>query len=151
LAAPTNLDDARAGVDKPLIALSVALLDDSVEIVYGVRLILNRHSFGPLIGGQTFLQCELGVFLPGPRTCQQSAIHRFLLQGTIQGQLPGSERLGRTQKFLRPAESNSEQQPSTFMNECFSHAESQVRQAIHLQPRWPVGSGNLRRLSRRIM
>ena len=124
LAASTNLDDARAGVDKPLFAFSVAFLDDSVEIVYGVRLILNRQGSGPLIGGQTFLQCELGVFLSGPRTCQQSAIHCFLLQGTIQGQLPGSERLGRTQKFLRPAESNSEQQPSSFMNECFSHAES---------------------------
>jgi len=116
----------------PLFALSVAFLDDPVEIVHGVRLILNRQGSGPLIGGQTFLQCEVGVFLPGPRTCQQSAIHCLLLQGTIQGQLPGSERLGRTQKFLRPAGSNSEQQPSTFMNESFSHAESQVRQTIHL-------------------
>jgi hypothetical protein len=132
LTASTNLDDARARVDKPLFALSVALLDDSVEIVYGVRLILNRQGSGPLVGGQTFLQCELGVFLPSSRSCQQSAIHRFLLQGTIQGQLPGSELPGCTQKFLRPAGSNSEQQPSTFMNECFSHAESQVHQTIHL-------------------
>ena len=70
LAASTNLDDARAGVDKPLFALSVAFLDDPVEVVHGVRLILNRQGSGPLIGGQTFLQCELGVFLPGPRTCE---------------------------------------------------------------------------------
>ena len=104
----------------------------AVEIVYGVRLILNRQGSGPLISGQAFLQCEPGVFLSSPRTCQQSAIHCFLLQGTIQGQLPDSERLGRTQKFLRPAESDSEQQPSSFMNECFSHTESQVRQTIHL-------------------
>jgi hypothetical protein len=33
-----------------------------------VRLILNRQGSGPLVGGQTFLQCELGAFLPGPRT-----------------------------------------------------------------------------------
>jgi hypothetical protein len=131
-AASTNLDDACAGVDKPLFAFSVAFLDDPVEIVYGVRLILKRQGSGPLVGGQTFLQGELGVFLPGPRPSQQSAIHRFLLQGTIQGQLPGSKLLGRTQKFLRPTESNSEQQPSTFMNECFSHAENQVRKTIHL-------------------
>jgi len=124
LAASTNLDDARAGVDKPLFTFSVAFLDDSVEIVYRVRLILNRQGSAPLIGGRTFLQCEVGVFLAGPRSCQQSAIHCPLLQSTIQGQLPGSERLGRTQKFLGPAESDSEQQPSTFMYECFSHAES---------------------------
>jgi len=54
------------------------------------------------------------------------------LKSTIQGQLPSSELLGRSQKFLRPAESNSEQQPTSFMYECFSHAESQVRQRIHL-------------------
>jgi len=64
LAASADLDDACAGVDKPLFTFSVAFLDDSVEIVYGVRLILNRQRSGPLIGGQTFLQCELGVFLP---------------------------------------------------------------------------------------
>jgi len=64
LAASTNLDDARTGVDKPLFALSVAFLDDSVEVIHEVRLILNRQGSGPLIGGQTFLQCELGVFLP---------------------------------------------------------------------------------------
>jgi hypothetical protein len=40
--------------------------------------------------------------------------------------------LGRTQKFLRPAESNSEQQPSSFLIECFSHAEGEVRPTIHL-------------------
>jgi hypothetical protein len=136
LAAHTNLDDTRAGVDKPLFALSVALLDDPVEIVYGVRLSLNRQGSGPLIGGETFLQCELGAFPLCVRTCQQSAIHCFLLQRTIQGQFTGTKLLGRTQKFLRPAESNSEQQPSSFMYECFSHAESQVRQTIHLQPRW---------------
>jgi hypothetical protein len=73
-----------------------------------VRLILNRQCSCPLIGGQTFLQCELGVFVRSPRTSQQSAIYSFLLQGTIQGRLPNSERLGRAQKFLRPAESNSE-------------------------------------------
>jgi hypothetical protein len=139
LAAPTGLDDARARVDKPLFTLSVALLDDSVEIVYGVRLSFNRQGSGPLIGGETFLQCELGVFLPSSRTCQQSAIHCFLLQRTIQGQLPGSKLLGRTQKFLRPAESKSEQQPSSFIYECFSHAESKVHQTIHLQPRWGWG------------
>ena len=33
LAAPTNLDNARAGVDKPLFALSVAFLEDSVEVI----------------------------------------------------------------------------------------------------------------------
>jgi hypothetical protein len=124
LAASTDLDDACAGVDKPFFTFAVAFLDDSVEIVYGVRLILNRQGSGPLIGGQTFLQRELSVFLPGPRTCQQSAIRSFLLQSTIQGQLPGSERLGRTQELLRPAESNSKQQSSSFMNECFSYAEN---------------------------
>jgi len=132
LVASTNLDDACAGVDKPLFTFSVAFLDDSVKVIDGVRLILNGQGSGPLIGGQTFLQCELGVFLSSPRTCQQSAVHRLLLEGTSQRQLPGPKRLGRTQKFLRPAESNSEQQPSSFMNECFSHAESQVRQTIHL-------------------
>jgi hypothetical protein len=148
LAASTNLDDARARIDELLFALTVAFLDDSVEIVHGVRLILNRQGSGPLIGGQTFLQRELGVFVSGPRTCQQSAIHCFLLQGTIQGQLPDSERLGRTEKFLRPSESNSEQQPSTFMNECFSHAESQVRQTIHIRPRRGVENGYPRCLSK---
>jgi hypothetical protein len=100
-----------------------------------------------LIGGQAFLQCELGVFLFSPRPCQQSAVHCFLLQGTIQGPLPGPERLGSTQKFLRLAESNPEQQSSTFMGECFSHAESQVHQTIHLRPRWGVGNGNLHRFA----
>jgi len=86
----------------------------------------------------------------GPSTPKcSSAIYCFLLQDTIQGQLTGSELLGRTQKFLRHAESNSEQQPSSFMNECFSYAESQVRQTIHLRPRWGLRSGNLRRLSGR--
>jgi hypothetical protein len=54
LAAPANLDDACAGVDKPLFAFSIAFLDDSVEVIHGVRLILNRQGHGPLIGGQTF-------------------------------------------------------------------------------------------------
>ena len=111
LAASPDLYDACAGVDEPLFTLAVTFHDDPVEVIHGVRLILHCQGSGPPIGGQTFLQCELGVFLSGPRTCQQSAIHCFLLQGTIQGQLPGSERLGRTQKFLRPAERNSEQQP----------------------------------------
>src|ERR1019366_3638779 len=125
--------------DKPLLALSVAFLDDPVEVIYGMRRILNRQGSGPLIGGHAFLQYELGVFLSSSRTCQESAIHRLLLQDTIQGQLLGPKRLGRTQKYLRPAKSNSEQQPSTFMNECFAHAESQVRETIHLRPRWGRG------------
>ena len=119
LAASTDLDDACAGVNKPLFALSVTFFDDSVEVIHGMRRIFNRHGPGPLVGGQAFLQCELGVFLFSPRPCQQSAIHCFLLQGTIQGQLPGSERLGRTQKFLRFAESNSEQQPSSIRERVF--------------------------------
>ena len=52
LAAPTNLDGACTGVDKPLFTFSVAFLDDPVEVIQGVRLILNRQGSGPLIGGQ---------------------------------------------------------------------------------------------------
>ena len=85
LAASTNLDDARAGVNKPLLALAVAFLDDAVEVVHAVRLVFNRQGSGPLVGGQAFLQGELGVFLASPRTCQQSAIYGFPLEGTIQG------------------------------------------------------------------
>ena len=139
LAASTNLDNARAGVDKPLFALSVAFLDDPVKIIDGVRPILHRQGSPPLVGGQTFLQGKLGIFLPSLGTRQQSAIYCFRLQGTIQGELAGSERLGCTQKFLRFAESKSEQQSSSFMCECFSHAERQVRQTIHLRPQWEWG------------
>jgi hypothetical protein len=52
LAASANLDDARAGVDEPLFAFTIALFDDSVEVIHGVRLILNRQRSGPLISGQ---------------------------------------------------------------------------------------------------
>ena len=79
LATPTNLDDARARIDKPLFTFAVALLDDSVKGVDGVRLILNRQGSGPLISGQTFLQCELGILLPGPWTRQQCTIHNLHL------------------------------------------------------------------------
>jgi len=132
LAASTNFDDACAGVDKPLFSLPVAFLDDPVEVIDGVRLILNRQGSGPLIGGQPFLQCELGVFLPGPGACQQSAIHCFLLQGTIQGQLTGSKRLGRAQNSLSGAQGDPKQQPACFMEKRSSNTESQICQTIHL-------------------
>ena len=99
-----------AGVNEPLFALAVAFLDGSGEVVHAVRLVFNRQGFGPLVGGQAFLQGELGVFLASPRTCQQSAIHGFTSEGTIQGELAGSERFRRLQKLLRLAESKSEQE-----------------------------------------
>ncbi len=113
-------------------------------------LILNCQGPGPLIGGQTFLQGELGVFASSPRAYQQSAMHCFLLQDKIQSQLPGSARLRCTQKCLRPAKSNPEHEPSTLMDESVYNAESQVRQTIHLRPRLGMRCGNLRCLRSRL-
>jgi len=70
LAATTDFDNACAGVNEPLSTLAVAVFDDPVEVIDGVGLILNGQGFGLLIGGQTFLQGELGEFLPSSWTCQ---------------------------------------------------------------------------------
>jgi len=48
LAAAINLDDACAGIDKPLFTFTIAFLDDPVEVIHGVRLILNRQGCVPL-------------------------------------------------------------------------------------------------------
>ena len=100
------------------LALSVGetLFHEAGRLLFGIALGRAKELLGtpqPVGTRQLALNRALqkkavdGALLAGPRTCQQSAIHCFLLQGTIQGQLPSSDRLGRTQKFLRPAESNS--------------------------------------------
>ncbi len=90
LAASSDRDDARPGVNEPLLALAVPFLDGSGEAVHAVRLVFNRQRFGPLVGGHAFLQGELSVFLASPRPCQQSAVHGFTSEGSIQGELAGS-------------------------------------------------------------
>ncbi len=68
LVVSTDLDDAGTGVDKPLFTLSVALLDDPVEVIDGVGLIFNCQRAGSLFCWQAFLERVLGVFLLRSRT-----------------------------------------------------------------------------------
>jgi hypothetical protein len=90
-----NLNDSCACVEKPLFAFAIALLDDSAKVIDGVGCILNCQRAGSVFGRQALLERELGVFPLCSRTHQQSAVDRLLLEGTREGQVPGSKRLGR--------------------------------------------------------
>jgi hypothetical protein len=134
-AATANLDDSGPCVEKPLFTFAIAFLDDSAEVIDGVGRILNCQRAGSLVRRQAFLERELGILFLGSRTAYQGAIDRLLLEGTREGQVPGSKRLRRTQELLSGAQGNPKQQPSCFMENRFANTECQVRQKIHLRPR----------------
>jgi hypothetical protein len=85
-----NLDDSSACVDKPLFAFSVALLDDSVEIVYGVRLILNRQRAGRSSVGRPFLSANLAYSFPvrGPASRAPSTVFFWRARGKAKSLVP---------------------------------------------------------------
>ena len=84
-----------ARIDELLLAFAVTLPDDSVNVIDGMRRILDCQRAGSFFCGQALLECELGKFLLCSWTCQQSAIYGLVLQGTRESQLTGSEGLRR--------------------------------------------------------